>query len=80
MDITLQRLASALGTFAACNPSGLSDALGRAEAIAQDLLNHARTDLEPELAFDTRGRRPRVATLSRRRRTCYNQTMLIKTM
>jgi hypothetical protein len=54
--------------------------LDRAEAIAQDLLNLVRTDLEPELAFDTRGRRPSIATLCQWRRKFYNQTMVIKTM
>ena len=60
MDKTLQRLASALGTLVACSPQWpRSDPVDRAEAIAQDLLNLVRTDLEPELAFDARGRRPR---------------------
>ena len=81
MDKTLQRLESALGTLVACSPQWpRSDALDCAEAIAQDLLNLARTDLEPELAFDTRGRRPSIATLRQWRRRCYKQTMVIKTM
>jgi hypothetical protein len=81
MDKTLQRLEYTLGTFVVCSTQWpRSDALDRAEAIAQDLLNLVRTDLEPELAFDTRGRRPSVATLRQWRRKCYNQTMVIKTM
>ena len=81
MDRTLQRLASALGMFVDCRPQWpRSDALGCAEAIAQDLLNLVRTDPEPELAFDTRGRRPSIATLRQWQRTCYNQTMVIKTI
>ena len=81
MDKTLQRLESALGTFVACSPQWpRSDALDRAEAIAQDLLNLVRADLQPELAFDTRGRQPSIATLLQWRRKCYNQTMVIKTM
>ena len=81
MDKNLQRLASALGMFLACSPQWpRSHALDRAKAVAQDLLNLVRTDLEPELAFDTRGRRPSIATLRQWRRKCYNQTMVIKTM
>ena len=78
MDKTLQRLESALGAFVACSPQWpRSDALDRAEAIA---LNLVHTDLEPELAFDTRGRRPSIATLRQLRRKYYNQTMVINTM
>ena len=81
MDKTLQRLESALGTFVACSPQWpRSDALDRAEAIAQDFLKLVRADLEPELALDTRGRRPSIATLRQWRRKFYNQTMVIKTM
>ena len=81
MDKTLQRLESALGTFVACSPQWpRSDALDRAEAITQDLLNLVRTDLEPELAFEIRGRRPSITTLRQWRRKCYNQTVVIKTM
>jgi hypothetical protein len=81
MDKTLQRLESALGTFVACSPQWLrSDALDRAEAIAQDLLNLARADLQSELAFDTRGHQPSIATLRQWRRKCYNQTVAIETM
>ena len=81
MDKTLQRLESALGTFVACSPQWpRSDALDRAEAIAQDLLNLVRTDLEPELAFEIRGRRPSISTLRQWRRKLYNQTVVIKTM
>ena len=59
MDKTLQRLASKLATFIACSPqSPRSDALGRAEALAQELLSVLRNDLEPELLIDRRGRRP----------------------
>ena len=81
MDKNLQRLASALGMFLACSPQWpRSDALDRAKAIAQDLLNLVRTDLEPELVFHTRGRRPGVTTLRQWRRKCYNQTRVIKIM
>ena len=81
MDKNLQRLASALGMFLACSPQWpRSDALDRAEAIAQDLLNLVRTDLEPELAFEIRGRRPSISTLRQWRRNCYNQTVVIETM
>ena len=81
MDKTLLRLASALGTFVACSPQWpRSDALGRDKAIAQDLLNLVRTDLDPELAFDTRGRRPSIATLRQWRRKFNDQTMVAKTM
>ena len=69
MDKNLQRLASALGMFLACSPQWpRSDALDRAKAIAQDLLNLVRTDLEPELAFEIRGRRPSISTLRQWRR------------
>ena len=81
MDKTLQRLESALGTFVACSPQRpRSDALDRAVATAQDLLNLVRADLQTELAFDTRGHQPSIATLRQWRRKCYNQTMVIKTM
>ena len=81
MDKTLQRLESALGTFVACSPQWpRSDALDRAEAIAQDLLNLVRADLQSELAFDTRGHQPSIATLRQWRRKCYNQTVVIETM
>ena len=81
MDKTLQRLESALGTFVACSPQWpRSDALDRAEAIAQDLLNLVRADLQPELAFDTRGHQPSIATLRQWRRKFYNQTVVIETM
>ena len=51
MDYILQRLASALGMFLVGSPQWpRSDALDRVKAIAQDLLNLVRTDLEPELA------------------------------
>ena len=59
MDYILQRLASALGMFLVGSPQWpRSDALDRAKAIAQDLLNLVRTDLEPELVFHTRGQSP----------------------
>ena len=81
MDKNLQRLASALGTFVDCSPQWpRSDALDRVKAIAQDLLNLVRTDLEPELAFEVRGRRPSITTLRPWRRKSYNQTVVIKTM
>ena len=58
MDRTLQRLASKLATFIACSPEWpRSDALGRAEALAQELLSVLRNDLEPDLLIDRRGRR-----------------------
>ena len=69
MDKTLQRLECALGAFVACSPQWpRSDALDRAEAIAQDLLNLVRADLEPELAFEIRGRRPSISSLRQWRR------------
>ena len=81
MDKTLQRLESALGAFVDCSPQRpRSDALDRAEAIAQGLPNLVRSDLQPELAFDTRGHKPSIATLRQWRRKCYNQTLVIKTM
>ena len=81
MDKTLQRLESALGAFVACSPQWPHcDASDRAEAIAQALLNLARADLQPELAFNTGGRQPSIATLCHWRRKCYNQTVVIKTM
>ena len=81
MDKTLQRLESALGTFVACSPQWpRSDALDRAEAIAQDLLNLVRADLQSELAFDTRGHQPSIATLRQWRRKLYNQTVVIETV
>ena len=61
----LQRPASALGMFLACSPQWpRSDDLDRAKAIAQDLLNLVRTVLEPELAFEIRGRRPSISTFA----------------
>ena len=81
MDNNLQRLVSALGMFLVGSSQWpRSDALDRAKAIAQDLLNLVRTDLEPELAFEIRGRRPSITTLRQWRRKCYNQTVVIKTM
>ena len=78
MDKTLQRLESASGTFVACSPQWpRSDALDRAEAIAQDLLNLVRADLQ---AFDTHDHQPSIATLRQWRRKCYNQTVVIETM
>ena len=60
MDKTLQRLASKFGTVIDCNLSG---ALGRAEALAQELLSVFRNDLGPELLIDRRGRRPHITTI-----------------
>ena len=59
MDRFLQRLLSNLATVIACSPEWpRSDALGRAEALAQELLSVVRHDLEPDLLIDRRGRRP----------------------
>ena len=81
MDKTLQRLESALGALVASSPQWpRKDALDTAEAIARDLLNLVRAGLQSELAFDTRGHQPSIATLRQWRRKCYNQTVVIKTM
>jgi len=81
MDRTLQRSASALGRFLASSSQWTrSDGLGRAEALAQDLLNVLRQDLEPELVFHTRGRSNHIITLSQWRRKFYNQNIKMKTM
>ena len=80
MDRTLQRLASALGRFLASSPQWTrSDGLGRAEALAQDLLNLLRQDLEPELVLHTRGRSNHITTISQWRRKFYNQNIKMKT-
>ena len=81
MGRTLQRLASALGRFLASSSQWTrSDGLGRAEALAQDLLNVLRQDLEPVLVFHTRGRSNHIITLSQWRRKFYNQNIKMKTI
>ena len=81
MDRTSQRSASALGWFLASSPQWpRSDALGRAEAFAQDLLNLLRQDLEPELVFHKRGRKQHITSIAQWRRKFYNQNVRMKTL
>ena len=65
MDISVPELAAVLGRFVARSHEWpRSDALGRAESLAQELLSILREDLEPDLLVDIRGRRPHIATMS----------------
>ena len=57
-----------------------SDALGLAEALAQERLSILREDLEPDLLVDLRGRRPHIATMSQWRRKYYNQNVKRKAL
>ena len=81
MDKTVRRSAAALGSFVACSTNWpRSDALGRAEARAQELLSILRDELEPDLFVDRRGRRPDITTRAQWRRKCYNQNGKTKSL
>ena len=66
MDRALQRLASKLATFIDCSPEWpRSDALGRAEALAQELLSVLRNDWEADFQW---------------RRNFYNKNVKIRAL
>ena len=81
MDIPVPQLAAVLGKkVARSHEWPRSDALGLAEALAQERLSILREDLEPDLLVDLRGRRPHIATMSQWRRKYYNQNVKRKAL
>ena len=81
MDKTSHGLAGILATLVDCSPQWpRSDALGRAEALAQELLSVLRSELEPDMLIDRRGRRPHITTMSQWRQKFYNKNSKIKAL